>query len=234
LYDDRQEDLPMTTITPAELAALRERGDAHALLDLRERGAYERGHIFRAISLPRRLLEFRLPQLVTGRATPLVLCDADGTIGSLAAPALAAMGYTDVRGLRGGLQGWQAAGRPLVQGLNVPSNGSSRCSTPTRRPRSPPRSQERRLDAGEDMVIVDSRTRRSTTAAASRSVSMPGGELVLRIAELVKSPEQTIVVHCGGRTRSYLGAESVRRLGPPNPVIALENGTMGWRLAGPS
>jgi rhodanese-related sulfurtransferase len=62
---------------------------------------------------------------------------------------------------------------------------------------------------------------------------MPGGELVLRITELVKSPEQTIVVvHCGGRTRSYIGAESVRRLGLPNPVIALENGTMGWQLAG--
>jgi rhodanese-related sulfurtransferase len=61
---------------------------------------------------------------------------------------------------------------------------------------------------------------------------MPGGELALRITELVKNPEQTIVVHCGGRTRSYIGAESVRRLGLPNPVIALENGTMGWQLAG--
>ena len=29
--------------TPADLAALRERGATHALLDLRERGAYERG-----------------------------------------------------------------------------------------------------------------------------------------------------------------------------------------------
>jgi rhodanese-related sulfurtransferase len=55
---------------------------------------------------------------------------------------------------------------------------------------------------------------------------------VLRIGELVKRPDQTIVVHCGGRTRSYIGAESLRRMGLPNPIIALENGTMGWQLAG--
>src|SRR5439155_1012521 len=62
--------------------------------------------------------------------------------------------------------------------------------------------------------------------------SVPGGELVLRIGELVERPETTIVVHCGGRTRSYIGAESLRRMRLPNPIVALENGTMGWELAG--
>src|SRR5258705_295648 len=64
------------------------------------------------------------------------------------------------------------------------------------------------------------------------SISVPGGELVLRIGELVERPETTIVVHCGGRTRSYIGAESLRRMRLPNPIVALENGTMGWELAG--
>ncbi len=31
---------------------------------------------------------------------------------------------------------------------------------------------------------------------------------------------------------SYIGAESLRRMGLPNPIVALENGTMGWQLAG--
>src|SRR5262249_23541775 len=64
------------------------------------------------------------------------------------------------------------------------------------------------------------------------SISVPGGELVLRIGELVERPETTIVVHCGGRTRSYIGAESLRRMRLPNPIVALENGTRGWGLAG--
>ena len=208
--------------------------ETHALLDLRERAAYERGHIFRATALPRRLLEFRLPQLVTGRATPLVLCDDDGAMSGLAAPTLAAMGYTDVRILQGGLQGWRAAGRPLVQGLNVESKVfGEQMLRANKTPQIGPHELKKRIDAGEDMVIVDSRTPEEYhRGCVPGSVSMPGGELVLRITELVKNPEQTIVVHCGGRTRSYIGAESVRRLGLPNPVIALENGTMGWQLAG--
>jgi rhodanese-related sulfurtransferase len=228
------EDPAMTTITAAELAALRERGDAHALLDLRERGAYERGHIFRATSLPRRLLEFRLLQLVTGQATPLVLCDEDGALSALAAPTLAAMGYADVRVLHGGLAGWRAAGRPVVQGLNVPSKVfGEQMLRASKTPEIKPRDLKQRIDAGEDMVIVDSRTPEEYhRGCIPGSVSLPGGELALRITELVKSPAQTIVVHCGGRTRSYIGAETVRRLGLPNPVVALENGTMGWQLAG--
>ena len=152
----------------------------------------------------------------------------------LAAPTLAALGYTDVRILHGGLQGWRAAGRPLVQGLNVQSKVfGEQMLHAHKTPQIAPHELKKRIDAGEDMVIVDSRTPEEYhRGCIPGSVSMPGGELVLRIAELVKSPEQTIVVHCGGRTRSYIGAESVRRLGLPNPVIALENGTMGWQLAG--
>ncbi len=40
------------------------------------------------------------------------------------------------------------------------------------------------------------------------------------------------MVNCAGRTRSIMGAESLRRAGIPNKVVALRNGTMGWELAG--
>jgi rhodanese-related sulfurtransferase len=38
-------------------------------------------------------------------------------------------------------------------------------------------------------------------------------------------------VHCAGRTRSIIGAATLRRMGFEN-VYALKNGTMGWQLAG--
>ena len=66
-----------TPITPDELERLLRGTTPHALLDVRERATYEGGQIFRATPLPRRLLEFRLPPLVTVRATPIVLCDGD-------------------------------------------------------------------------------------------------------------------------------------------------------------
>ena len=39
------------------------------------------------------------------------------------------------------------------------------------------------------------------------------------------------MIHCAGRTRSIIGAQSLINLGLPNPVYALENGTQGWYLA---
>jgi rhodanese-related sulfurtransferase len=48
----------------------------------------------------------------------------------------------------------------------------------------------------------------------------------------VTDPDTLVVVNCAGRTRSILGAQSLRNAGLPNPVVALENGTMGWELAG--
>ena len=42
----------------------------------------------------------------------------------------------------------------------------------------------------------------------------------------------TVVVNCAGRTRSIIGAQSLRNAGFKNPIFALKNGTMGWHLAG--
>ena len=227
-------DATVSTIPPAGLAALMASATPHAVLDVRERGAYERAHIFRATTLPRRQLETRLPGLVTARATPIVLCDADGSLAALAAATLAEMGYTDVRLLAGGVAGWRAAGRPTVQGLNVPSKVfGERALHEMKTPQITPRELQQRIDRGDDMVIVDARTvEEYTRGCVPGAISVPGGELVLRIGDLAPRPETTIVVHCGGRTRSYIGAESLRRMRLPNPVVALENGTMGWELAG--
>ncbi len=221
-------------ISPAELGALMGSDQPHAVLDVRERGAYERGHIFRATSLPRRLLELRLPALVTAPGTPVVLYDDDGRLAVLARSTLASMGYRDVRVLDGGLAAWPATGRPTVEGVNVPSKVFGEQMLHARKtPQIAPRDLDARIRAGADLVIVDARTPDEyARGCVPGAVNVPGGELVLRIGDLVRGPGTAIVVHCGGRTRSYIGAESVRRMGLPNPVVALENGTMGWTLAG--
>jgi rhodanese-related sulfurtransferase len=221
-------------LKPDALADLMAGDTPHAVLDVRERGAYERGHVFRTTTLPRRQLEFRMPGLVTAPATPIALLDADGALAPLAAKTLGAMGYRDVRVLDGGLAAWRAAGRRVVQGLNVPSKVfGERALHEWGTPQIAPPDLMRRIEQRDDMVIVDSRTYEEYhRGCLPGSISVPGGELVLRIGELVERPETTIVVHCGGRTRSYIGAETLRRMRLPNPIVALENGTMGWELAG--
>src|SRR5205814_5598239 len=102
-----------------------------------------------------------------------------------------------------------------------------------RTPQVAPHELMRRIERHDDMVIVDSRTfEEYHRGCIPGSISVPGGELVPRIGELVQRPETTIVVHCGGRTRSYIGAESLRRMRLPNPIVALANGTMGREPAG--
>jgi rhodanese-related sulfurtransferase len=50
--------------------------------------------------------------------------------------------------------------------------------------------------------------------------------------EFVRSPDTTVVVNCGGRTRSIIGAQVLINAGFPNAVYALKDGTQGWKLAG--
>ena len=64
------------------------------------------------------------------------------------------------------------------------------------------------------------------------AISVPGAELVYRFADLVPSPETTVVVNCGGRTRSIIGAQSLINAGVPNKVVSLKDGTKAWHLAG--
>jgi len=83
------------------------------------------------------------------------------------------------------------------------------------------------------MIVLDSRPfEEFRRMSIPTGVNVPGGELAYRIADLAPDPATTVVVNCAGRTRSIMGAESLRRAGVPNPVVALRNGTMGWELAG--
>lgn len=227
------------TVTPAALhAALREGGEL-ALLDLREQGVFGRSHILLATNLPLSRLELRLRDLVPRPATPVVLCDGGEEVGGeslaeRAAAVLAAAGYADVRILEGGVAAWGAAGFELFSGINVPSKAfgeviEQRHDTPD----IGPEELKAKLDAGEDLVILDSRPFEEYRAMnIPGGIDTPGAELVYRIRDLAPDPRTLVVVNCAGRTRSIIGAQSLINAGVPNPVVALRNGTMGWHLAG--
>src|ERR1700735_1976657 len=46
------------------------------------------------------------------------------------------------------------------------------------------------------------------------------------------SSATTVIVNCGGRTRSIIGAQSLINAGVRNKVVSLKDGTMAWHLAG--
>ena len=223
-----------------DAAQLRERivaGGELALLDLREGGVFADGHLLFAISMPLSRLEFRIDGLVPRRDVPIVLCadepDDDGLIAK-GATRLAGFGYTDLSFLEGGLTGWAEAGFEVFSGVNVPSKAFGEfIETTYDTPRITADQLQAMADGGENFIILDSRP-----FAEFHRMNIPGGidvpgcELVYRVADMAPDPETTVVVNCAGRTRSIIGAQSLINAGIPNRVIALENGTMGWHLAG--
>jgi rhodanese-related sulfurtransferase len=206
---------------------------ALALLDVRDTAEYNLAHIPGSCSLPRRQIEYRVAGLVPWPGTRVILCDDDGLRAGPAAGTLASMGYTDVSVLQGGLNRWVTDGGGTEWGVNVPSKDfGEKVLLQQHVPEVDPDTLHQWQGQGQRIVLLDSRTpEEHNRSCIPGSRSMPGAELGLRVWDLVDSPDTTVVVHCAGRTRSIIGAASLRRLGVPN-VYALKNGTMGWLLAG--
>jgi len=223
--------LPATT--PAEvrrdLIARRE----IALLDLREEDPFAKAHPLFAAQLPLSRLELEILDRVPRSDTRIVLYDDGEGLVTIASERLAALGYTNVRALEGGLAGWRAAGYELFQDVNSYSKAFGELVEARRHtPSLPAQEVQARIDANADQVILDARRfEEYAVMSIPGGVSMPGAELVLRARELAPDPSTTIIVNCAGRTRSLIGAQSLVNAGLPNPVFALRNGTIGWTLA---
>jgi rhodanese-related sulfurtransferase/predicted metal-dependent enzyme (double-stranded beta helix superfamily) len=218
----------------AELKAMLSDGEELALLDVREEGVFAEGHLLFAASLPLSRLELKLDALVPRRATRVVLCDDGDGLAHRAAAKLMRFGYRNLAVLAGGVRAWAEAGYELFSGVHVPSKAFGEfiehaAGTPRLAAREIKALQDRRAD----MVVLDSRPldeyRKMSIPGA---IDCPGAELVYRFHDTVRSPETLVVVNCAGRTRSIIGAQSLIEAGVPNRVVALENGTMGWHLAG--
>ena len=204
-----------------------------ALLDLREEDPFAKAHPLFASQLPLSRLEVEILDRVPRKATKIVLYDdAEGLVAP-AAERLAALGYTNVHALHGGLAGWRAAGYELFQDVNSYSKAFGELVEARRHtPSLPAQDVKARIDAKADQVILDARRfEEYATMSIPGGISTPGAELVLRARELAPDPSTTIIVNCAGRTRSLIGAQSLVNAGLPNPVFALRNGTIGWTLA---
>ncbi len=224
----------MPTITSSEeLASLLDEGAPIALLDVREHGEYNLAHIPGACPLPRRLIEYRLPRLVPNRATRIIVCDDDGRRAALALGTLERMGYENGSVLDGGINRWTSLGYGSEWGVNVPSKDfGERLQVEQRVPEITAEELEAWISRGEQFVMVDSRTpEEHNNFCIPGSRSLPGGELALRIWDMMDTEDTPVVVHCAGRTRSIVGTGLLQRMGV-RQIYGLRNGTMGWQLAG--
>lgn len=226
--------IPVQAITPRAVKDALVGDREFALIDVREFGQYGEGHPFFSVNLPYSQLECLAPRLLPSRYAMVVVFDDGDGVAARAAGRLTTLGYEDVRVMVGGAPAWSQAGFTLFKGVNLPSKAFAELvEQALETPHLSADALRAQLASGANVVVLDGRT-----PAEYRKMSIPGArscpnaELSLRIHALTPDPDATIVINCAGRTRSIIGAENLRALGLPNPIIALENGTQGWQLAG--
>jgi rhodanese-related sulfurtransferase len=223
-----------STVDAATVKSWLSDGGEIAFFDVREAGPFADGHPFFAVPLPYSRFELDIAHLAPNRAVRIVLCDGGDGVAEKAKRRGEALGYSNVAVLEGGAPAWKRAGYTLYEGVNLPSKTFGEL---IEHERHTPRISAQDLDAmkrrGDDFVIVDGRTwAEYTRFNIPGGISCPNGELALRIGEIAPDAKTTVVINCAGRTRSIIGAQTLIDFGVPNTVVALENGTQGWFLAG--
>ena len=203
------------------------------MLDLRDEAIFATGHpLFAANMAADRIAleaEARLPR----KDVPIVLYDAGEGLVIQAADRFAALGYTNIRQLEGGLEAWRKAGLEIFQDVNSYAKAFGELVESRRHTPSLAAEEVAALIASQaDIRILDvRRPDEYATMNIPGSISVPGAELVLRAGGVAPNPATTIIVNCAGRTRSIIGTQSLINAGVTNKVVALRNGTIGWTLA---
>ena len=208
-------------------------GDEWAFVDVREIGEAAEGHPFGSVNIPYSTLECDIDARIPRRGTQVVLIDGGDGVANRAASRLLPLGYVNLAIVAGGIPAWEGAALPLLKGVHTWSKAFGEwVQHAFETPEISPEMLARHLSEPNPPLLIDVRPlaehRKFTLPGA---LNCPNAELGLQLPGLV-APDQRIVVHCAGRTRSIIGAQTLRDLGLPNPVMALRDGTQGWELAG--
>lgn len=225
--------MTLPTVTPSQVRTMLLLREEIALLDLRHEAAFATGHPLFAANMAADRIALEADARLPRKDVPVVVYDAGEGLVAQAADRLAALGYSNVRQLDGGLRAWQAAGYEVFQDVNSYAKAFGELVESRRHTPSLPANEVAGLIAsGANIAILDVRRfDEYATMNIPGAVSVPGAELVLRAGRAAPDPATTIIVNCAGRTRSIIGTQSLINAGVANRVVALRNGTIGWTLA---
>lgn len=126
VLNEAKQQVPEMDVTQAS-EVLHAAGNAR-LIDVREKGEWDEGHVPEAIHVPRGYLELRIENAVPDKTAPVILYCAGGIRSLLAGKTLRDMGYSNVTSVKGGFGAWKDAGLPFVVPRTLTSEQSRRYS----------------------------------------------------------------------------------------------------------
>ncbi|HXH46948.1 MAG TPA: rhodanese-like domain-containing protein [Bradyrhizobium sp.] len=225
--------MKIPAVSPADIRRALLLREEIALLDLRYEAAFATGHPLFAANMAADRIAIEAGVRLPRKDVAITLYDDGEGLVASGAERLAALGYTNVSALGGGLQAWRDAGFEVFEDVNSYSKAFGELVESCRHTPSLSADEVAKLIADRaNIAILDVRRfDEYATMNIPGSVSVPGAELVLRAGQAAPDPETTIIVNCAGRTRSIIGTQSLINAGVPNKVRALRNGTIGWTLA---
>lgn len=197
-----------------------------ALIDVREEADFATAHPLFAVNLPLSKLELEVRRRIPRFTTPITVYDNGEGLAEIAVERLRTWGYQDVALLAEGLAGWRRSGGELFQDVNSASKAFGELVESVRHtPSLSAREVQALIDSRQEVVIVDARRfDEYQTMSIPGSISVPGGELALRVESLTPSPQTPVIVNCAGRTRSSSG----NTIPPPAPLAP---GPPRWRIS---
>ena len=110
--------MTLPSVTPSQVRSALLLGDEIALLDVRHEAVFATGHPLFAANMAAERITLEAAARLPRKDVPIVVYDAGEGLVPVAAERLAALGYSHVRQLDGGLQAWKLAGYELFQDVN--------------------------------------------------------------------------------------------------------------------
>jgi len=239
------------TIGVEDMAAALAEDPPPFLLDVRELAELEeKGHIEGAVNIPLRELADNT-QYLPSLDTPIVSYCGSGWRCTIAATALEAMGYEDVKCLKGGsFSGWVEAGYPVVEGaaaepleLNVAELDPAISAEIQEMLQSVPEGfggisaddLNTALAENPDLILIDVRTdaelAENGVIEADNWLHIPLEDFIAQKDQWPEDMDAPIVVYCGSGHRSTIAMAILWSYGYTD-VRSLKGGFSGWVEAG--
>lgn len=205
------------------------------------------GYIEGAVVIPLRDLAKNLDKLPTFD-TPIITYCKTGHRSTIAMTALSALGWTNVRSMKGGIHAWIDAGNPVVEGtpaeaevLNAttpdPALAAKMDAMLSAIPDGwaiiTPEDLIEQLADNPDIILLDVRTLEEVaeTGVIEGAIHIPLEELLARKAEWPKDKAALIVVYCKAGGRGSIALSILRSYGYTH-VINLKGGLDAWMTGG--
>src|SRR5258708_11265640 len=194
--DPNPRSMTPSPVTPSQVRIALLLREEIALLDVRHEAAFATGHPLFAANMAAGRIALEATTRLPRKDVPVVVYDAGEGLVAEAADRLKALGYTNVHALDGGLRAWKDSVFELFQDVN--SYGKAFGELVESRRHTPSLGAEEvaaLIARNANIRILDVRRfDEYATMNIPGSISVPGGELVLRASEAAPDPDTPTIV----------------------------------------